>query len=100
MSRHTTRLLTGLATAGGLLVAGCGSTTSYLPGAETRPPLIVTNAYTRGGCIDKLKEEAQARNVKIEVTKVTTELGLGSFLFPFYRDYLCHGEVQPPAAPK
>jgi hypothetical protein len=83
-----------------MLLAGCGSSTVYLPAAETRPPLIVTNAYTRGGCVDKLKKEAQVRDVTIEVTKVTKELGFGPFLFPFYRDYLCHGEVQAPAAAK
>lgn len=100
MPRHTTALVIGLAMASGVLVAGCGSTTTYLPAAENRPPLIVTNAYTRGGCVEKLKKEAQERNVTIEVTKVTTDLGVGPFLFPFVRDYECHGEVQAPAAAK
>ena len=94
--RHRTTRVIGPAFA--LWLAGCSSTLSFLPGAESRPPMIVATAFTGGGCVEKLKKEAERRNVKIEVTKVTKELGVGAFAFPFFRDYQCHGEVQSPTA--
>ena len=89
-----------LAAAAAILLVGCSSTLSYIPGAEVRPPLLLATAYTRGGCVEKLKAEAERRDVKIEITKVITELGVGAFSFPFFHDYLCHGEIQSPAAAK
>ena len=84
--------------AGVALLAGCSTSLSYLPGVESRPAMIVAIAYTRDGCVDKLRQEAEKRQLKIDVTKVVTEWGFGALSFPFYRDYQCHGEAQSPTA--
>jgi hypothetical protein len=90
--RHTVRGASVALTAG-ILLLGCRSSLSYLPPAENRPALILATGYTQAGCVERLQAEARKRNVTIKVTKVIRQVGAGPFLFPFYRDYLCHGEV-------
>jgi hypothetical protein len=82
--------------AGFLSLVGCGAH-YYKPAlGPNQPAEITVSAYTQQGCLDKLQEEARARNVEVKLKDVQTDLGWQVFMFPFYKGYKCIGVVVEP----
>ena len=77
------------------LLAGCGPS-YYLPATGDRPGKLVTSAYTTGGCLDELQQEAKKQGVEVRNKEVQSHLGWQIFLFPLYQGYECTGEVVKP----
>lgn len=76
-----------------VLVVGCGKRYVIPDATGSGPSKIVVSAYTNDGCREELQNEASRLGVQIRLTDVSSDLGWGILLWPFYKSYTCTGEV-------
>ena len=75
-----------------ILCSACGPR-YYIPSDSAQPGRVVVSAYTQGGCVEELKEEAKQHGIEVKLKDIQSDLGRGILLWPFYKSYKCTGKV-------
>lgn len=81
------------------LVTGCADEFIIFHSVSGDPLIISRRAYTSGGCLSKVKEDATHLGVTYRYIHVRGSVAGRSLLWPFEPGYACEGAIGPEQRP-